>query len=125
MFDKATRMKLRFQSEKHGWVSIEDLWDISKAELNRMAKTLNRQLKQDEEEDFLRESSTEDTENKLRFNLVLHILNVKIDESKAASEARANKEEKQRILDILKKKEDEALENLTQEQLMEKLKQLT
>lgn len=37
MFDKVTRLKLRFESNK-GLLSVEQVWDLSLTALNEMAK---------------------------------------------------------------------------------------
>jgi len=124
MFDKATRLKLRFQSDKHGLVSTEDLWDISMAELNRMAKALNRKRKQNEEEDFLAETTKEDQLTKLQFDLVLHVLSVKKQESEEARSAKARKELKDKYLEVLSRKQDAALENLSEADLLAKINEL-
>lgn len=123
MFEKASRMKLRFKSDV-GTLSVEDLWDLALAQLNKLAKSLNKELKSIEEEDFLQVKSKEDTIAKLRFDLVLYILNVKKGEADERKNARAKKAEKDRLLEILAKKKDYALENLTEEELLKKLEEL-
>ena len=58
MFEKATRRKLRFTSAA-GLLSTEDLWDLpltsatGKANLDDIAKALNRRLKDAEEVSFV------------------------------------------------------------------------
>ena len=76
MFEKASRLKLRFASTRGG-LSVEDLWDLSLANLNGLAKGINKAIKASEEEDFLKEAKKTDTEAKLAFEIVLHILNTK------------------------------------------------
>jgi len=124
MFDKATRLKLRFQSPK-GYVSTEDLWDFKLEQLNTMAKTLNKQLKESSEVDFLLEKSEEDARLKLMFDIVLHIMDVKKAEQKAREDATARKAEKEKIKEILAKKQDDALEKLSEEELRKKLEELS
>lgn len=124
MFDKATRLKLRFQSPK-GYVSTEDLWDLSLQHLNTMAKALNKQLKESSEVDFLLEKSEEDARIKLQFDIVLHIMEVKKDEIKSREEATARKAEREKIKGILAKKQDDALEKLSEEELRKKLEELS
>lgn len=120
LFEKASRIKLRFESGK-GNLTVEDLWDLSLQQLNKLAKGLHKLIKEDVEEDFLEEKSSEDTILKLKFDIVLHILNVKKEEQKARKEATTKRAEKERLLGILERKQHEADENLTEEQLKEKI----
>ncbi|MFA5457111.1 MAG: hypothetical protein WC261_05690, partial [Synergistaceae bacterium] len=60
MFEKATRMKLRIATGK-GNLSVEDLWDLNLAQLNEVAKGLNRRVKELGEEDFLKVEKKEET----------------------------------------------------------------
>jgi len=123
LFEKASRLKLLFNAGK-GLVSTEDLWDLSLKELNAIAKTLNKELKETAEEDFLGEKSKEDTLTKLRFDIVLHILNTKKDEKKNREEAQERKAERERILSIIERKDNESLENMSKEDLLKKLDEL-
>lgn len=120
MFEEATRLKLRVQTQK-GSLGVEDLWDLSLTQLNEVAKSLKRQLKASEEEDFLKEVSKENSTLELRFNIVLHILRTKQKEREEARDSAARKAEKQKVLEVLARKQDQALESLTEEQLREKL----
>ncbi len=120
MFEKASRLKLRFQSSK-GNLSTEDLWDLNLQQLNTVAKSLNKKLKESEEDDFLEEKSEEDTITKLKFDIVLSVLETKKNENKLHREESKKRVEKQKILEILAKKQDESLENMSEEDLKKEL----
>ena len=119
-FEKASRLKLRFQTPK-GYVSTEDLWDMSLQSLNTVAKDLNKKVKESSEVDFLEEKSVEDDLTKLQFDVVIHVMDVKKHEQKAKLEAATKKAEREKIMGVLAKKQDDALENLTEEELKQKL----
>ena len=121
MFLKATRLKLRWATSR-GYLTIEDLWDLSLQNLNQLAKTLKKEIKIQEEEDFLEESKEEDTITKLKFDIVLEILNIKKKEYHTSKEAAANKEHNQKILGIIAAKENEELTNKSIEELKQMLK---
>lgn len=123
MFDKATRLKLRFDSNK-GLLSVEQVWDLSLNALNEMAKSLNRQLKSaaGDEEDFIGANTAVDSQLQLRFDIVKSIIGVKLqerDESASAAERKANN---QVILELIQRKKQQELEGKSVEELEALLK---
>lgn len=125
IFEKATRKKLRFVTNK-GHISVEDLWDLSLEQLNELAKKLNKEVKDEQaEEDFL-----EDDENKkeslvkLRFDVVISILKTKKAEAKERENEVKRKAQKEKLLEIISKKQDSALEELSEEELKKRLDEL-
>lgn len=125
IFEQASRAKLRFDAPK-GSLTVEDLWDLNLQSLNALAKVFNKGIKEEEAEDFLDENKESKGINllKLKFDITLHILRAKQDEIKKAGEAEARKETKQKILAILEKKRDGALEEKSEEELIEELDKL-
>ncbi|MGR2462375.1 hypothetical protein ACUX4R_26215, partial [Salmonella enterica] len=77
MFDQATRLKLRFNSNK-GLLSVEQVWDLNLNALNELAKDLSRQVKEaaSDEEDFIGVKSAVDSQLQLRFDIVKAIIGV-------------------------------------------------
>jgi len=120
LFEKATRIKMRFNTE-FGLINTEDLWDLKLKDLNKIAKDLNKELKTSGEEDFLEEKSQEDRDLKDAFDIVLHILNTKKDENKKKKEAAVIKAKKEKIREIISKKKDESLEGKSIEELEKEL----
>lgn len=122
MFEKATRLKLRFVTPK-GILSIEDLWDLpltsstGKANLDDIAKALHRKLKDEADTSFVEPSATGDKTLQLQFDIVKHIIDIRIDERNAAAIARANKDKKQMILELIAKKKNEELANASLDEL--------
>lgn len=111
MFDQATRLKLRFNSNK-GLLSVEQVWDLSLTALNEIAKDLSRQVKAaaSDEEDFIGANSSVDSQLQLRFDVVKAIIGVKLkerDDSKDAAERRANN---QAIMELIQRKKQQELE---------------
>ena len=41
MFEKASRLKLRFKTQ-NGIIAVDDLWDLTLDSLNTLAKALNK-----------------------------------------------------------------------------------
>ena len=116
LFEKSTRKKLRFNTAQ-GVLSTEDLWDCSLTALNTLAIFLNKLVKEDEEEDFLKEVPKALTTTKLEFNVVLHILEIKKAEKLARTTAKENKENKDKLLAALARKQDDKIDNMSEEEI--------
>ena len=122
-FEKALRMKYRVKADK-GLMSVENLWGLNLSTLNKIAKALNQELKQSEEEDFLEEVSAKDLETKDKFDIVLYILNTKKKEKLDREQAQSKEAEKQKLLALVERKRNEGLENLSEEELLKKINEL-
>ena len=95
----------------------------SRITLNDIAKELNREIKKDGEEDFVFPTPT-NTELSLKFEIVKHVIEVRLAE-RDASIARAEKQaQKERIKELLAKKQDEALAGKSEEELKKMLDDL-
>lgn len=123
MFEKATRLKLRFESPM-GALNVEDLWDLpltsqrlNLANLNNIAKGISRRLKAEGEEDFVNPKSGADEILQTQLEIVKHIIAVKQAENAAARDLADRKAKKERILEIIGKKQDQELEGKSLEEL--------
>lgn len=123
MFEQSSRLKLRFPTSQ-GNATVEDLWDLPLTKLNLIAKSLNKELKTVEEEDFLEEKSSADVVLKLKFDIVLHIIKTKQAESKARLEASKKAEKKQELLDLLDAKEKDAMKDMSAEEIRAEIAKL-
>lgn len=122
LFETATRNKMRFPFR--GMVSVEDLWDLSLTNLDSVFKTLNAEAKKSEEESLLETKSKENEELSNKIEIVKYIVNIKLEEKKTRENARKNAEMKQRLLEIKAKRQDAALENMSDEDLDKMLAEL-
>lgn len=109
LFEVATRTKMLFPFR--GMISVIDLWDLTPTQLDMVFKTLNSELKQVSEESLTKVKTTKDKELELKVDIVKHIYTVKVAEKEAIQEAKAKKEEKQKLMSILADKQDEELKN--------------
>lgn len=123
LFETATRNKMRFPFR--GMISVEDLWDLSLTNLDSVFKTLNAEAKKSEEESLLETKSKENEELSNKIEIVKHIVNIKLEEKKTRENARKNAEMKQRLLEIKAKRQDAALENMSDEDLDKMLAELS
>lgn len=122
IFEYAVRNKIRFPFK--GLISVEDLWDLSVANLDSIYKVLNKQIKDSEEESLLSAKTNVDTELEVQIAIVKHIVSVKLAEQVTREKAAAKKAQKQKIMSIIAAKEDEELQNSSVDDLRKMLDEL-
>jgi hypothetical protein len=122
MFEIAVRCKLRFPFK--GMVSVEDLFDMSVTDLDKVFKTLNAQAKTANEESLLVIKTKEDETLSTMIEIVKYIVSVKLAEENARLQAREKREKKQRIMEILASKQDEALQSKSVDELQAMIDEL-
>ena len=114
MFEKAARLKLRFATPV-GDLSAEDLWDLpltsraNKANLDDLARALHQQIEQAPTVSFVKPTEPVSVIPQLKFDLVLHIIKVKLAEQEAAQKAQTTRERKQQIMALIEQKKNDAL----------------
>lgn len=127
MFEKASRMKLRF-STPVGLLSTEDLWDIpligKKVCLDDLAKSLNKELKENGGESFVLKTNRVNEELTLKFEIVKHVISVRLAEQEAMENVKRLKEKKQKIMEIMVEKENESLKGKSLDELKTLLESL-
>lgn len=123
IFEVASKSKFRFEFK--GRLATEDLWDLSVTDLDTIFKGLNAQVKQEKEESLLSIRSNRDKEVDTKIEIVKHIVSFKLDEQAKKANERLIKIQKQKILELLNEKEDDALKGKTKEELEEMLKNLS
>ena len=129
IFEFATRNKLRFSSTK-GDLTVEQLWDVplrSKDDFNldSIAKTANSALKRLSEESFVQPVRTQAHEKaEFALALVKHVIEVKLDEEKAAKMRAENRVEREKLLKILAEKQEGKLSELTERELQKRINAL-
>jgi len=122
MFEVAVRNKFRFPFR--GLISVEDLWDLPVESLDLIFKELNSQIKRVQEESLLGSKTKQDKELELKIDIIKYIVSTKLEEAELRAKAKEKKEQKQKILEILSAKQDEALKNKSVEELQTMLNEL-
>lgn len=122
LFINATRNNYQFPFR--GMINVIDLWDLSLTNLDSVFKTLNAEAKKSEEESLLNTKSKEDEEISNKIEIVKYIVSVKLDDKKKREDAKKNAEMRQRLLEIKAKRQDAALENMSDEDLDKALAEL-
>jgi hypothetical protein len=122
MFEYATRNKVRFPFK--GQISVEDLWDLRTDDLDTVFKTLNRQVKQSEEESLLVTKTAEDTALDVQIAIVKYIFDIKMQEANARLLDKERKAQKQKIMAILANKQEQELQNKSVDELQKMLEEI-
>ncbi len=120
-FKEASKQKLRIQTNR-GLLSIEQLWDLSLTELDTLAVSLQEEHEKSGKKSFLSKTSAKDKTAKLRFDVVLEILNTKSAEADTIAEAKEIKDHNKKILELIAEKQDDALKGKSVKQLEALLK---
>ena len=111
MYKEASKLKLRFQTTK-GSLSVEQLWEVSMTAIATIVRNLKKELKKDNDDDlsFLDEGpSTVDKVAQLRFDVAKDVYLTKRAEKDAADVAAETKAHNQKILELIKEKQEDQL----------------
>lgn len=122
LFELAARAKFRFPFR--GMVSVEDLWDLHVESLDLIYKTLNAELKQVSEESLLGTENKKDEELEAKIEILKYIVKVKLEEKELQKKAKERRAQKQRIMELIAEKKDEALKGQSLAELEEMLDKL-
>jgi hypothetical protein len=115
MFELASRSKLRFSYR--GLISTEDLWDLKSEALDEIYRSTNAELKEMSEDSLLEQKQTGAAVLELQVAIVKHVFEVKVEEAEAKKDAGERKAKKEKILEIIAKKQDEDLESKSLDEL--------
>lgn len=118
----ATRNRYRFNYK--GVMTVEDLWSLRVEDLDAIFKMLNRQKKTADEDSLLATKSAEDQDLANKIDIVRYIVSVKLAEAAERVSAAEKKAQRDKIMEIVAKKKDKALEDMGIEDLMKKLEEL-
>lgn len=119
-------MKLRVSTRK-GMLSVEQLWDLSMTALAEEIKQLSAQKKANlaatSDVDFLEENAkTEDTPEEMAFEILKVIYLTKKAEANEAKERANAREFNTKIAEIIERKKNAKLEDMSIEELQDMLK---
>ena len=114
LYKTATKENWTFQSTK-GYLTVQQLWQLSLRDLDTIAINLNTQFKQSKKKSFL--DNEPDELSKLQLDLVLDIMETKQAEKVAIQTAQATASFNSKIDSLIAKKQDENLASLSIEEL--------
>ena len=121
IFEMATRAGLRF--EYKGFIGVEDLWDLSLEALNSIYKSLKASVKQSEE-GLLNTRNVADRELDLKIEVVKRVFEVKQEELSEKKLAAAKRQKKEKLMDVLERKQNQELESLPASEIEKMINEL-
>lgn len=124
IFEQAARLAIRFETPQ-GNATVEDLFNMhltsntGRANLDDIAKGLHKELHDSAEIASFVDPTKSGANDllQLKFDVVKHVIDVRVAERTKALDAAKRREEKQKILAIMAEKKDEALKGKSLEEL--------
>lgn len=126
LFEMASQFKFRYPYK--GLITTEDLWDLSPDQLDVVYKTLNKELNSIREDGLIQTKSADEgveaNNLKNKLEIVKYVFASKQQAAELARLAVENAMKRKRIMEILAKKQDDVLENMSEEDLKAALAEL-
>lgn len=132
IFERATRKKYRFASVR-GDLTVEQLWDLPlksrssgldrSLDLDNVARAVNSELKAATEESFVETRDPRQTDLETKLEIVKYVIASKLKDQERNEAARSRAERRRRLLAALDSKEQQALENMSREQILRELEE--
>ena len=122
IFEAASKNKYRYPYK--GMITTEDLWDLTPAQLDIVYKALNKGVSEAQVSSLMCKVTEVDAELLNKIEIVKYIFNAKEAEAEARKNDAAKHAKKQRILDILAQKQEDALHSMSEDELKKMLDEL-
>lgn len=126
LFEMASQFKFRYPYK--GMITTEDLWDLTLDQLDTVYKALNKELNSIQEDGLIQTKSADEgvaaNNLKNKLEIVKYVFASKQQAAELAHMAAENAMKRKRIMEILAKKQDDALENMSEEDLKAALAEL-
>lgn len=122
LFEIASKNKYRYAFR--GMITTEDLWDLSMSQLDTIYKDLSKRRKTEQEEESLMTDKEVNSDLVNMIEIVKHVFSVKKDEVEREKSAAENKRKKEKLLEILARKQDESLEEKSEEEILKMISDL-
>lgn len=133
IFEAAAKLKLRFASSV-GQITVEDLWDLpltatnGRPHLDEIGVALLNQLNDAPDTVVSLVKPVTDNGKKallqLKFDIVKHIIDVKVEERDAAAKKAEAKAKRQQIMALINQRDNEELSSASKADLLKKLEEL-
>ena len=122
LFEISSKNKYRYAFR--GMITTEDLWDLSMSQLDTIYKDLSKRRKTEQEEESLMTDKEVNSDLVNMIEIVKHVFSVKKDEVEREKNAAEKKKKKEKLLEILARKQDESLEEKSEEEILKMISDL-
>lgn len=124
IFAIASEHKFRYPYK--GMISTEDLWDLNLDQLDMIYKTLAKEVKAAHEDSLLTVMPRNENDDILdmKIEIVKYVFDAKIEAARKREAEVINAEKKRRILEVLAKKQDDSLNNMSEDELRKMLEDI-
>lgn len=122
IFEYASRNKFRYPYK--GMITTEDLWDLSPEQLDVVYKALNKNVEATQVNSLMCNTDEADYDLLMMIDIVKHVFHVKEQEAENRKNETVKAAKKQHILELLEKKREDALLNMSEDELMKMLNNL-
>ena len=121
-----TASKCKFRYPYKGMISTEDLWDLNLDQLDSIYKTLTKEVKASQEDSLLGTEchKKENSVVEMKIDIVKYIFEEKVETARRREADVINAEKKRRILEVLAKKQDDSLNNMSEDELRKMLDEI-
>ena len=123
IFERASRNKLRFTTRK-GALATEDLWDLNLETLDSIAKSIHKQLKEEDDVSFIEPKTKTNLTVQLQMDIVKHVIEAKITQREAGKKRAETMAQIDQINEILQRKQVESLASKSTDELAAMLSEL-
>lgn len=121
IYKRAARKKLRIQTDR-GLLSVEKLWDLTIPQLDKLAVALEAEVAQSKTKSFIKPSRPVNYTTKLKFEIVIDILETKVNEDNAARVKRENDAHNNKIFELMEQNNENKLRSLGNDELAKHLR---
>lgn len=127
IFQQAAKQKLRF-STRLGPLSVEQVYDLPLTtrsgngfDLDQLAQAVDSDLKASSVQSFVKKTTDRNKQDQLRMDIVLFIIQEKVEAQEAATKRAATAAERAKLIDALAQAEEKELGTLSQADIRAKL----
>lgn len=112
IFERGTKQNITFPIPGTGVAEIHDLWNIKLSLLDTYTVGLKKRLDNIETESFIKSVKPKDTTDKLRLDICIRIIEVRLTELDKVKNAKIRKATREKLLAVKAAQEDKALSNI-------------
>lgn len=120
MFEQALRNKYRFHL--NGQLTVEDLWDLSLTNLDKIYQNLSKELDSAKGVSLLTEVSKETAVLQEKMKIVKYIVETRMQEIEEKEKLKEKRDYKNKIAKIIEEKKESNLRDLSVEELEKLIK---